>query len=415
MELCLICIGDELLKGATVNTNMAFIGECLLGIGVIPKYSLVVPDTRQPILAALDHAFANADVVITTGGLGPTADDITKEVVAEKFGRRLNENGEIAVSLQHYWNSLKRGPMPSRLLNQSLVPDGADVMKNSCGTAPGLHLSGDPLKNGSVKHIILLPGPPAEMRPMFKEQGIPLIQSLVKKPLHAELLHVVGLGESVIEDRMIPVIAGHPNLSVAYCASPEYVRVFLTSPDQEFLHHKTREVMDLFKGELFLPGCKSFAEELLTLLKRKKSKLAVAESCTGGIIAQRMTDIPGSSSVFNGGVVAYANEVKTAVLGVSGELLEEYGAVSAECAAAMVEGVCAKLNADAGIAVTGIAGPDGGSVHKPVGLVYAAVRFNGQTIVRDFHHRGGREQIRHRAASSAMNLLRRLMLGLETP
>ncbi len=416
MELSLICIGDELLKGATVNTNMAFIGECLLEIGVIPKYSLVVPDTRQPILDALDDALAKSDFVLTTGGLGPTADDITKEVVAEKFGRKLYENGEIAAGLVRFWNSLKRGQMPSRILNQALVPEGADVIKNNYGTAPGLHLSGDPLGNGSTKHIILLPGPPAEMRPMFKEQAIPLIKAQLDKALHAELLHVVGLGESTIEDRMIPVIEGHKNLSVAYCASPEYVRVFLTSPDKDFLHQKTREVMDLFQGELLSEGVKSLSEEVLLQLKRRKAKLAVAESCTGGIIAQRITDLPGSSAVFVGGVVSYSNEVKSGILGVDQILFElgGPGAVSPECAAAMVEGVCAKLNADAGMAVTGIAGPDGGSAQKPVGLVYIASRFEGKTLVRDGHFRGGREQIRHRAASAALNLLRRQILGLES-
>jgi nicotinamide-nucleotide amidase len=251
------------------------------------------------------------------------------------------------------------------------------------------------------------------MRPMFKDQVLPLLKEQLRTPLYAELLHVVGLGESTVEDRMIPVIEGFKSLSVAYCASPEYVRVFLTSPDKELLHQKTREVMALFKGELLSRDAKTLSEDVLFLLKRKRCKLAVAESCTGGIIAQRVTDIPGCSEVFNGGVVSYANAVKESVLGVGAELLEEHGAVSPECAAAMVEGVCAKLNAEAGIAVTGIAGPDGGSVEKPVGLVYAAARFEGRTVVRDFHLRGGREQIRHRAASNALNLLRRLILGLE--
>lgn len=416
MDICLICIGDELLKGATVNTNMAFIGECLLEIGVIPKYSLVVPDTRQPILDALDDALSKSDFIITTGGLGPTADDITKEVVAEKFGRKLYENGEIAIALVRYWDSLKRGQMPSRILNQALVPDGAEVLKNDFGTAPGLHLCGDPLKNGTAKHIILLPGPPSEMRPMFKNQALPIIKAQLKTPLHAELLHVVGLGESTIEDRMTPVIEGHKNLSVAYCASPEYVRVFLTSPDKEFLHRKTREVMELFKGELLSEGVNSLAGELLLLLKRSDAKLAVAESCTGGIIAQRMTDVPGASAVFKGGVVSYSNEVKSGVLGVDPKIFEfgGPGAVSAECAKEMVEGVCMKLGAGAGMATTGIAGPDGGTAQKPVGLVHIASRFDGRTIVRECHFRGGREQIRQRAASAAMNLLRRQILNLES-
>ena len=416
MELCLICIGDELLKGATVNTNMAFIGESLLEIGIIPKYSLVVPDSRQPILDALDDALSKSDFIITTGGLGPTADDITKEVVAEKFGLRLHEDGEIAAGLVHYWDSLKRGIMPSRILNQALVPEGAEVIKNHYGTAPGLHLSGDPLKNGSVKHIILLPGPPAEMRPMFKDQALDIVKEQLKTHLFAELLHVVGLGESTVEDRMIPVIEGHKNLSVAYCASPEYVRVFLTSPDKDFLHKKTREVMALFKGELLSEGVKSLSEDVLFMLKRKMMKLAVAESCTGGIIAQRITDLPGSSAVFKGGVISYSNEVKSGILGVDPSLFElgGPGAVSQECAAAMVEGVCAKLNAEAGMATTGIAGPDGGTATKPVGLVYVASRFGGKTLVRECHFRGGREQIRHRAASAALNLLRRQILGLES-
>ncbi len=415
MDLSLICIGDELLKGATVNTNAAYIGERLLGIGVIPKFILTVPDAREPLLAALDYALSKTDFVISTGGLGPTADDITKEVVAEKFGRPLHEDGETAVSLRRYWESLKRGAMPSRILNQALVPKDAEVIKNRNGTAPGLHLSGDPLKDGSTKHIILLPGPPAELRPMFKDQVLPIIQSQSKTPLHAELLHVVGLGESTVEDRMTPVIEGVSKLSVAYCASPELVRVFLTSPDRELLHRKTREVMALFEGELLSEGVSSLPQELFVQLKRRNLSFASAESCTGGIIGQSITELPGSSAVYKGGVVAYSNEVKKAALGVDPALFEPGGpgAVSADCAAAMVEGVCAKLGADAGVATTGIAGPDGGTPAKPVGLVFIASRFDGATIVRERHFRGGREQIRHRAAAAAFNLLRRQMLGLE--
>ncbi len=413
MELALICIGDELLKGATVNTNMSFIGECLLEIGVIPKFAIVVPDTKKPLLDALDEAFSKADFVITTGGLGPTADDITKEVVAEKLGRRLYEDGEVVAFIARHWATLKRGPMPSRLLNQALVPNGAEVIKNYFGTAPGLLLKSAPDAGGSSKEVVLLPGPPAELRPMFRDQVIPKIKERLKAPLHSSLLYVSGVPESTVEDRMIPVISGFPKLSVAYCASPEYVKVFLTSPDMELLHLKTEEVMKLFPGELLSQGSKTLSEDILKLLRKRGSKLAVAESCTGGIIAERVTDVPGASDTFVGGVVAYSNDVKISLLGVSPELLQEHGAVSAECAAAMAEGVCAKLGADAGVAVTGIAGPDGGTVHKPVGLVYVAAKLGDKLAVKELSLRGGREQIRHRAASNALNLLRKLIIGVE--
>lgn len=408
MELSVICIGDELLKGATVNTNMASIGEALLGIGVIPKLEVCVPDAREPLLEALDFALLKSDFVITSGGLGPTADDITKNVVAGRFGMPLVESKEVVEDISSHWKKLKRGPMPPRLLSQALVPEGAQILPNRCGTAPGLLI---PAPGG--KAVLMLPGPPAELVPMFREQGIPVIRARLESPLHAKLLHVVGVPESTVEDRMLPLITGFPALSVAYCASPEHVRVFLTSRDPELVNSKAHEVAALFQGELLSPGFNSLPEELLALMRESGLKLAVAESCTGGSIAESLTAIPGSSDAFLGGVVSYSNDVKASMLGVSQETLKSKGAVSEECAREMVEGVCARFGAGAGMAVTGIAGPSGGSSAKPVGLVFAAAKCGGRVLVKEWNFRGGREQIRKRAAAAAMNMLRRLCLKLD--
>ena len=415
MKIGIICIGDELLKGATLNTNLAFLGQSLLSEGMMAELSLEVPDREKDILDALELALEKTDLVLTTGGLGPTADDVTKEFIARRFQKRLVQHGETAVSIMNHWKTLHHSEMPPRVLNQSLIPEGAEVIPNRCGTAPGLILqtaSSDPFPGRTV---ILLPGPPSELRPMFQEEVLPRLRSLREKRLYTKLFRICGVGESSVEERMLPVIGACHPLSVAYCASPEMVRLFLSSADSDTLGYAIREVRKIFDGELLSDSSETLAQEVLSLLRSRQGTAAVAESCTGGLLAKLFTDIPGSSDVFKGGVVAYSNEIKTRFLGVAQETLDQYGAVSRECALEMVRGISERFHVTAAAALTGIAGPDGGSPEKPVGLVWIAAKFEDRVIVEEFHLRRTREQIRERAAAKALNLLRKMILGQPCP
>ncbi len=403
MRIAVLCIGDELLKGATLNSNLAFLGEKLLGIGLIPVRSLEVPDQPEAIRSALDHLMAlETEIILISGGLGATEDDRTKETIAAFFGRKMTESESLKSGLSGYWDKIHPDlPMPPRWMRQAWIPERAEIIPNHFGTAAGLRID-----RGSVT-VFMMPGPPSEQKPMFENQILPMIQSLRSERVYTGLLHVVGVGESLVEQRFMPVI--EPPLSVAYCASPGQVKLFLTAPDRTFLAKKEQQAREIFRDELLSGGCQTLAEEIVFLLKRRNLHLATAESCTGGMIAAGITDIPGASAVFDGGIVVYSNEWKQKTLQVSEKTLREKGAVSAECASEMVHGLIRTTGADCGISVTGIAGPDGGSAEKPVGLVYIGIRVGKDTAVTEHHFRGSRAQIRERTVAEALNSLRKML------
>lgn len=414
MKVAVICIGDELLRGSTINTNLAFIGETLMEEGIKITFSIEVPDKKEEILEALEVAMEKADIIITSGGLGPTADDVTKEFVAQRVGLRLIQNGEAAVAIMKYWKTLHLGEMPPRIMNQSLVPEGAEVLHNKCGTAPGLVMRTGDSDKFPGRTLILLPGPPSELQPMFMEYVVKLLKARRKTIIHTKLFRISGIGESMIEERMLPIIASCHPLSVAYCASPELVKLFLNSENSEVLGHAIREVRKIFRKELLSDTSETLAEEVLAILEERGETLASAESCTGGLVAKLLTDVPGCSKVFKGSVVAYSNEIKENILGVSSGTLSKYGAVSAECAEELVKGVAERLGTNVAIATTGIAGPDGGTPEKPVGMVFIAVKYQNKIIVKELILRRSRSQIRERAAAKALNLLRQMALGFPT-
>lgn len=409
MKISVLCIGDELLRGSTTNTNLAKIGQSLGAAAMFPVMEMAVKDAGEPIVDALDVLFARSDIIISTGGLGPTSDDVTKTVVAEYFGLKLKNNAKVANKIKSFWSTRRFGKMPPSVLNQALVPVGAQVLENRTGTAPGLIVKN--VKTG--KTIIMLPGPPHEMAPMFEEFVIPYLKSVSKDRLYTELIYVSGLPESSVEEKVAPLVASEPELSIAYCASPESIKVFLSGKKPRLVAVKMREIKNELKDFLLSPGSRSVAEDIYFLLKKRKHKLALAESCTGGMIAAAITDIPGSSEVFFGSAVVYSNGWKEKVLGVGKATLDKHGAVSSQCAGEMVENVCVKYDAEAGIAVTGIAGPAGGTELKPVGLVFIATRYDGDTVVRQYNFPGTRDMVRRRAVSSALNQLRRQILGRE--
>ncbi len=400
MNVAIICTGDELLKGAVTNTNLRFMGEQLLANGIIPSFAMEVRDGMEAIRDALDTAFSKADTVIVSGGLGPTSDDITKEAAAEFFQLPLVQDDKVHLSLMKLWHKYKEEgrDTPSRFLNQSMIPEGAETLPNRCGTAPGIYLE---TERGN---LLLLPGPPVELEQMFSKQVMPILLEKRSQEIHSVLLHVAGVPESEVEERMLPLIS--PKLSAAYCASPGLVKLFLSSPDMDFLRERLQSVKKEFQKELLNCRHTSLQEEVVRILERSGLTLATAESCTGGLIAERITDVPGSSNIFLGSVVSYSNELKERLLNVSSETLEQYGAVSAETCNEMLNGISAATGADVVLAVTGIAGPGGGTVEKPVGLVYTGVRINGENFVTENHFSGNRQQVRERTCAAVLNELR---------
>ena len=412
-RIAVICIGDELLKGAVVNTNLASIGVRLLALGVVPVSSVEVPDKRDDILAALDFSLARAEIVITSGGLGPTADDVTKEYIASRCGLRLEEDGAAALNIMKHWKM--RHPseeIPPRVFNQALVPHGAKILQNDCGTAPGLILKTPDTDAFPGRTIIMLPGPPNELCPMMDASVVPYLKKTLKHFTFTREFHVAGITENTVEERMLPVIARcHSQLSVAYCATAQFVRLFLTSESPEIMESAIQSVQELFAAELLADDADSLSHEILHLLEERGETLALAESCTGGLAAKLLTDIPGSSAVFAGGVVTYSDESKTALLGVPADTVRKFGAVSRETARAMVDGLAKAIPSDAAIALTGIAGPGGATIGKPVGLVFAAIRYRERTEVFELRLRRTREQIRERAVAGAFFRLRDMILN----
>lgn len=409
MKISVICIGDELLKGSTINTNLAYIGQQLLNFGLIPFNSMTVPDSQKPVTEAVEYLLPKSDLIITSGGLGPTADDMTKAVIAEYFGMKLVRNEDAAKNIEARWSRLRRGAPPESVMTQALVPDGAEMLPNNAGTAPGIWIRKD--FSGAPKYLVMLPGPPVELRTMFSESVMPRIKNLMSGRLYTELFYLAGIAESIVEEKMIPVISDYSDLSVAYCASFWEVKLFLTSPSPETVRTASEKARKIFAQNILCDGNKNLVEEVSMILRKEKCMLATAESCTGGMIASAVTELSGSSEIFAGSVVAYSNDVKEKILGVEQDIIKAHGAVSSECASAMLDKICENFNTEAGISVTGIAGPTGGTAKKPVGLVYIGVRFRDKKIVREFNFMGTRELVRMRSQAAAFNIFRNLYYG----
>ncbi len=407
MKTALLCIGDELLKGATLNTNLSFIGSKLLEQGLTLDYAQEIRDNGAAIADAVKTALTTCDLVITTGGLGPTADDMTKEYIARLFSLPLEQDGSVVFAIRRYWKQRHAGEPAGRILNQSLVPRGCKVIPNRFGTAPGLVIQPP---DAPGKTVILLPGPPAELQPMFEKDILPLILELAEKRCYTKVFYICGAGESEVEERILPMLAKTHPLTAAYCATHEYVKLFLNSPDMDILADATLEVRAAFGNDV-LEGSDGIAGEVVRLLKRRGLTLATAESCTGGLVAKMITDISGASDVFPGSVVSYANRIKESALGVRAETLDSVGAVSRETVREMAQGVAERFGTDCAIALSGIAGPGGGTPEKPVGLVYCAVVCGSETEVFEFRLGRSREQIRERAAAKALDMLRRMLLN----
>ena len=411
----LIAVGTELLLGNIANTDAQMLSKELSALGINVFHHSVVGDNPQRLRAAVEVARTRSDLIITTGGLGPTCDDLTKNVLAECFGKKLVFNREAALRMEAYFKKLhpESGKMTENNYQQAYLPEGCVPFQNDWGTAPGCGFEVDGVR------VIMLPGPPSECGPMFRERAVPYLQDWTDGVILSRTLRIFGMGESAVEDQLREHMNAMKNPTLAPYAKEGEVELRLTAraEDEEtaraLMAPAEAALIKRFGDLVYGVDVPSLAAVCLELLKEKGLTVSVAESCTGGLLAQRFTDLPGASAAFKGGVVSYWSQVKHDVLGVPNDLLFQYGAVSDPVARAMAEGVRTLMGSDLALSVTGVAGPDSDERGNPVGLVYVAVAGQGETYVRVVHAAGPRNRVRTVAASHALDLLRRRLTGLE--
>jgi nicotinamide-nucleotide amidase len=414
----LITIGDELLLGFTIDTNAAHIARTLAASGIEIVRRTTVGDEAGNIARAVREALDRTGAVITTGGLGPTSDDLTKPAIAKIFGREMRLDEVLATKLEERWRArFPNSRFPATNRSQAEIPEGARILTNRHGTAPGIWLEDE-----KGRWVAMMPGVPREMRGMLVEELLPAIKARAKGDETAVLsrtLRTTGIAESAIAELLGPNFLGGPetelgSLPLAYLPGIAGVDLRVTAKGMPRARAEklVEEAIMKLKGRVsayaYGEDDADLAAVVLGQCRASGYKLAVAESCTGGMLGERLTNVPGSSDVFLGGVIAYHNDVKLDLLGVRAEDLERYGAVSEQVALQMASGVRGKLGADVGVSVTGIAGPGGGTAEKPVGLVWIAVH-GSQLEARRFHVVGDRAEIRQRAAQAALEMVRRAL------
>lgn len=407
MNIAFISTGTELLKGSAVNTNLRCFGSALAAAGIPLHQEIACGDRKQEIAEALSAALKSSEILLVSGGLGPTSDDITLETVARFFGLELHQDPVLTLKIENFWKALGRSiPCPKSQFKQAMLPENGIAIDNPRGSASGIDIKVD--YAGISRRVFLVPGPPSEFEPMIAESILPAILEIVPDRLKTVGFLCAGVGESTVAKTLEkPVTA--LGVEIAYCADASGTRVFLSSSDDALLAEADRVAHDLMGASAMPDGVLDPVTRTIDLLKEKGLTLVTAESCTGGMIANSIVERSGVSAVFAGGAVTYSNELKEKMLGVPAELLATHGAVSPECACAMVRGAAEKMGSDAAVATTGIAGPDGGTPEKPVGLVYIAAFVKGEVLCRELKLRGGRTMIRQRAAAQALNLLNTML------
>lgn len=409
----LIAVGTELLLGNIANTDAQMISQGLSQLGINVYYHTVVGDNPQRVRQAVDIARGRADILITTGGLGPTCDDLTKVAVAQAFGKELVYHEPSAQRIRERF--AQRGtPVTENNFQQAMVPEGCTVLDNDWGTAPGVAFQ------AGGTHVLMLPGPPRECAMMFRHRALPYLQKLSDGVIASRTVKTFGIGESAAEALLRDLMNALHNPTLAPYAKPTGTELRITA------HAPTREealrliapveerVKAILGDKVIGVDVDSLEEVCFALLKDRGLTVGTAESCTGGLLAKLLTDLPGSSAVFRGGVVSYTNGVKAGLLGVPQDLLDRYGAVSPQVAEAMARGAKAALGCDIALSTTGVAGPDADDRGNPIGLVYLGLAWVDQCQVTEF--RAGpveRERVRRQAAQTALDLLRRHLTGLD--
>ena len=411
----LISVGTEILLGNIVNTNSAYLSEKCAQLGLSVYYQTVVGDNEERMKMTIKSALERSDVIILTGGLGPTEDDLTKEITAEVMGFKLIEDSHSRELLETYMKQYEKNSPNRRITKnnykQAMVPEGAIVLDNHNGTAPGLIME----KNG--KTAILLPGPPNEMKPMFEEAVYPYLRERQPEIIYSQTVKICGIGESQVAEEIQELIENQSNPTIAPYAKTGEVHLRITAKAENEKECKkmikpiVRELKGRFGSNIFATDAsKSLEEAVEDMLKDQQLTLALAESCTGGAIAARIVNVPGSSDVFTHGYVTYSNRAKRKMLGVKKTTLKLEGAVSAKCAKEMAKGGCAVSGADICLSVTGIAGPDGGTEKTPVGTVFMGCCYNSKVIAREFHFTGSRAKIREQAVAHGLAFLRECVM-----
>ena len=413
MKAELITIGDELLYGHTIDTNAAFIGEKIAEAGIELVYHTTVGDEPGSMLNAFALAMNRSDIVLTTGGLGPTHDDITKKVICKYFKRQLVFHEEILVELEKRYKTMGI-KMPPINQNQALLPQGANFLRNRIGSALGIVME----ERGRI--FVSMPGVPSEMEIMVVEEVIPfLTKKIGGQAIVHRRLRTFGLMESALYEKVKNIVEEKSIVSIAFLPGYHGVDIRLTAKSAK-KDEARRIISDMEKRFLEKIGDYVYGfdtDELPAIigkiLAERKMTIAVAESCTGGLLGKMITDIPGASAYFLGGVIAYANAIKMKLLHVPSETLENYGAVSEQTAVSMAEGVRKLTGADIGVSITGIAGPDGGTAEKPVGLVLVGISAVGRSEVKQFKYGLSRERTRNRSAYAALDMVRRFLQSLK--
>ncbi|MBI5384400.1 MAG: competence/damage-inducible protein A [Verrucomicrobia bacterium] len=421
MNIELINTGAELMLGRVLNTHQQWLCRQLADMGLVVTRQVAVDDSASAISQAVQEALARAPLVITTGGLGPTSDDRTRDVIAALLGRKLHLDDAVLRQIESYFTARKRRMVESTKV-QALVPEGATVLLNAFGTAPGLVIEAGHASHCDLPQLlVMLPGPPRELRPMFTNQVAPLLKQRYPQQtaLVCRTLKTTGLGESLLEEKIAgplqPLVAA--GLELGYCARVGEVDVRFAARG-ELAAKLVAEAESLARsliGELVFGADEDSLEAaVVQSLTERKLTLATAESCTGGLIANRLTNVPGASVVFWGGLVSYANEAKQASLGVRAETLAQHGAVSRQTACEMADGARQRAGTDYALAVTGIAGPTGGTADKPVGTVFIGLATPGETLVQRHLNPFDRETFKWVTSQQALDLLRRAVSGLRT-
>ena len=410
----LIAVGTELLLGNIANTDAQMISEKLSALGITVHHHTVVGDNPARLADALETARRRADIIITTGGLGPTYDDLTKQTICKTFGRELELHEDILEEIRNWFSTKMGRTMPENNVQQAMLPVNCTVFDNPVGTAPGCAFE----ENGV--HVLMLPGPPFECRYMFEHRAAQYLEKLTDGVIVSHEIRIFGMGESSVEEALREPMTRMSNPTLAPYAKLNECMVRATAKAE------TREAAEALLKPLVAQVCETLGDVVYgvdvdsleavvsQLLRERGLTLSAAESCTGGLIAKRMTDLPGASNVFRGGVVSYTNGVKAGVLGVPEALLEEYGAVSEPVARAMAEGCRRICGSDLAVSVTGVAGPDTDDRGNEVGTVFIALAGGAGTICKKLScGKGrGRDRVRSAAAQNAFDMLRRQLLGL---
>ncbi|MDD3839267.1 MAG: competence/damage-inducible protein A [Clostridia bacterium] len=404
MNCEIISVGTELLLGQIVNTDSQYISEKLAGLGINVFFHTVVGDNKQRLLQAIKIAYERSDLIITTGGLGPTMDDLTKETVFEFLGLESVIHPISLEKIKNYFKSINR-KMTQSNIKQAMFPEQAIILENDNGTAPGAIIK------HKHKTFVILPGPPQELQPMFEKKVIPQLFNKDDLSIKSRVLKIFGIGESSVEEKIKDLLVSQTNPTIAPLAKSSEVTLRITArckPEEHkaLIDPVEKEIRRRLGSAVYGTNEQTLQSVAVSNLIEKNLTLVTAESCTGGMLASMITEIPGASNIYHGGLITYSNEFKNKILGVKRDTLNKFGAVSKECAVEMAEGAKKIHDADIAVSITGIAGPGGATINKPVGLVYIGLSTKQGTIYKKFNFTGNRQRIRLLSCMWALNMIR---------